>query len=791
MRVPMRIFKWLQIVFIMPLFAYAQFVDIIDLHHNTSQGLPAPPYAIGAQVSIRGVATVGTGTYSLTNFEIYVQDQTAAINVFVYNSIPQIVNPGDSVLISGKIDQYRGLTEIGDVTEAVVTSSNNPVPEPLVLSCQDVANSFQSDYSEPNEGRLIRINNVHVTNSSSPSFTITDSTGSCILFIDPDTNLPLPQGVFDVIGILKQYDSTEPLSGGYEISPRFISDFIQKNGPILTEQPHEVDINTTSVAFSWTTKTEASTLFKFGESESYELGAIGDSSMVHNHIVTISGLNPATIYQGRAVSSDASGSVQSENVVFSTSSEESSGEIQVYFTRSVETNYANTEYAHGNTDLSQKIIGRMNQAKYSLDVCLYSLSHLNITFAIKNAHDRGVSVRIIHEDENGSDDFNFLRDAGIPIITDKFGNNSGQGYMHNKFVIIDHRGDSNGADDWLWTGSANASYPGSTDNGENMLLFQDETLCAAYTREFNEMWGSETETPNAVDSKFSNRKVDNTPHRFVVGGTWIEQYMSPSDNTENKIINAINTADQSIFFCIYSFTSNSIEKALQDKYYNLPEFWLRGVFDKESIGNYGAAYPDMVGEGAYAWSPPADVHLDALPKLLHHKYLIADASLPDSDPLVETGSHNWSISANTKNDENTLIIHSERIANLYLQEFAARYHEAGGSGDLVTGISEMHDGENSVPMNYSLYQNYPNPFNGTTIIPINVQGLEKKDKIQIEIKNILGRVVRRINVQYPIIGVNRVKWDGKDDFGNSIVSGVYFCSLSGSVSRTIKMLYLK
>ncbi len=264
--------------------------------------------------------------------------------------------------------------------------------------------------------------------------------------------------------------------------------------------------------------------------------------------------------------------------------------------------------------------------------------------------------------------------------------------------------------------------------------------------------------------------------------------MNHSDNSVSRIVDAINTADQSIFFCIYSFTSNSIEKALREKYYNLPGFWLRGVFDKGNINTYGAAYPDMIGEGSYAWSPPADVHLDALSKLLHHKYLIVDASLPDSNPLVETGSHNWSISANTKNDENTLIIHSERIANLYLQEFAARYHEAGGNGDLVTGVIDTKSDDKTGPTDFTLLQNYPNPFNGTTIIPIKVYQ-KLGNNAELEIKNILGRIVRKIILYHPIIGLNKVEWDGKDNMGNSVVSGVYFCSLAGR--KSLKMLYLK
>ena len=54
--------------------------------------------------------------------------------------------------------------------------------------------------------------------------------------------------------------------------------------------------------------------------------------------------------------------------------------------------------------------------------------------------------------------------------------------------------------------------------------------------------------------------------------------------------------------------------------------------------------------------------------LLHHKYAIIDANVPASNPLVLTGSHNWSSNAENNSDENTLFIYNETIANIYLQE---------------------------------------------------------------------------------------------------------------------------
>ncbi|HYX06621.1 MAG TPA: phospholipase D-like domain-containing protein, partial [Bacteroidales bacterium] len=56
-----------------------------------------------------------------------------------------------------------------------------------------------------------------------------------------------------------------------------------------------------------------------------------------------------------------------------------------------------------------------------------------------------------------------------------------------------------------------------------------------------------------------------------------------------------------------------------------------------------------------------------------NKYMVVDQSLPASDPVVLTGSHNWSAAAEDRNDENTLIVHDATIANIYYQNFVKRF----------------------------------------------------------------------------------------------------------------------
>jgi phosphatidylserine/phosphatidylglycerophosphate/cardiolipin synthase-like enzyme len=80
---------------------------------------------------------------------------------------------------------------------------------------------------------------------------------------------------------------------------------------------------------------------------------------------------------------------------------------------------------------------------------------------------------------------------------------------------------------------------------------------------------------------------------------------------------------------------------------------------------------------------------------LHHKYVIIDADSPDDDPVVLTGSHNWSSSAENSNDENTLIIHNDEIANQFYQEYSQRYN------DVTVGIEEFFNNTN--------ISAYPNP----------------------------------------------------------------------------------
>jgi hypothetical protein len=100
-------------------------------------------------------------------------------------------------------------------------------------------------------------------------------------------------------------------------------------------------------------------------------------------------------------------------------------------------------------------------------------------------------------------------------------------------------------------------------------------------------------------------------------------------------------------------------------------------------------------------------------------------------------------------------------------------------------------GETAIlPKPTELFQNYPNPFNPTTLIQFN---LEKPEKVNLEIFNILGQKVRTmLSGEEFAAGPYTFLWDGKDNRGSPLSSGMYFYRLSTpSFLQTKKMALVK
>lgn len=111
-------------------------------------------------------------------------------------------------------------------------------------------------------------------------------------------------------------------------------------------------------------------------------------------------------------------------------------------------------------------------------------------------------------------------------------------------------------------------------------------------------------------------------------------------------------------------------------------------------------------------------------------------------------------------------------------------------------LTEVEEQQYLVPNFFTLSQNYPNPFNPITTIPFNVNSsqfmVHSPIHTTLTIYNILGQRVRVLLDKEISQGEHKLEWNGKDEEGNELCSGIYFYRLEASdYSETKKMVLIK
>ena len=755
--------------------AYGTFRPMSMVKAKDGSGLPL---LNGKYVVVKGIVTVANEFGGPS----YVQDATAGIAVYD-SSVSQNVTEGDEVVLLGVVSPYNGMFELNPCSLLETVSQGNPV-DTISLSISQIKAQPQNGV-ESYECRLIRVSNITkvvttpggstatswTTTGSGTNYDLISGTDTLEVRISTKTNIAgtsVPSSKFDIVGALGQFTTY------YQILPRSYNDIIVEGaGPrIISSAPYEINMTSSSVTFSWQTDAPGNSIVIRGLTTSYT-DTLKDANSVTTHQLTVNGLLPATVYHIKIGSASASGTTYTNDYIVSTSSQSSHGTMNVYFNYPVNTAIARGENAQ-TVSIVDKVLSRINVAQYSIDVALYSLSGTvgtNIAAALVSAKNRGVKVRVIGEaDNSGTTPWAAFGSNGIPIIFDTFdATNAGAGLMHNKFFIIDLRDSTSDTTSWVVTGSWNATDPGNNNDAQNVIEIQDKALANAYTIEFNEMWGSNTDTPNAANSRFGAHKQDNTPHCFIINSVPVELYFSPSDGTTSKIIKTLNKALHSVDFGVMTFTRTDIANVLVAE--KNADIKVHGVMDNRT--DQGSVFDTLVASGV-------DVHLkgSAITGIFHHKYGIVDAESSYPNQYVITGSHNWSSSAENANNENTLIINSQRIANLYLQEFSARYTEAGGT-DVLTRVAMINS---AVPLTFHLSNNFPNPFNPTTNFEFS---LPKSGTVSLKVFDIIGREVATLVNEVKPAGTYQVTWNA-----TRLATGVYFFKLQSGTSIDVKKAML-
>ncbi len=310
---------------------------------------------------------------------------------------------------------------------------------------------------------------------------------------------------------------------------------------------------------------------------------------------------------------------------------------RVYFTDPLTIN----DPANYSNSIEQRLIEFIDVSQTSIHIASFEFDLIPVAEALIAAHNRGVDVRWVTDDEHGLEadtepgggQFAMLQNAGIEVRSD-----TRSALMHNKFWIFDG--------EVLWTGSTNITKNGIFVQDNNTIVFEAPELAAIYEREFQEMW----------DGEFGPRSPSQLADQSVViNGTPIQVIFTSEDPVlETTIIPLLNGATASIRFLAFSFTDYPLANAMIQRAQQGVD--VAGVFDKTQAGGRGAEFGTLFCAGV-------PVRHDGNKQFMHNKVIVVDAR------YVVTGSFNFSTSAEESNDENVIIIDNPEIAQLYLQDF--------------------------------------------------------------------------------------------------------------------------
>jgi phosphatidylserine/phosphatidylglycerophosphate/cardiolipin synthase-like enzyme len=319
-------------------------------------------------------------------------------------------------------------------------------------------------------------------------------------------------------------------------------------------------------------------------------------------------------------------------------------------------------------DLVSVIVDFIAGAQDSLDIAVQELDDEVIAQAVLDARFRGVSVRVVLEQD-------YLLTAPLPEVVQREGETLAEArhrvawgeqagnrslepnrrilaallrsnvdvkadynpaIFHQKFVIRDHRRTA-GERSAILTGSANFTTTDCHRNLNHLVVFHDPRICREYVREFEQIRAG----------RFGRGEHGEVPRAFNVAGVPVKVLFAPDHAPELEIMKQMLKAVSRVDFAIFTFSGSS---GIDDAMVALADAGRRitGAMDPGQGAQYWAATHDLDRAGIELFFPRRE---PAFGKL-HHKLVVVD------ETTTIAGSFNYTAPANDYNDENVFVLGS-------------------------------------------------------------------------------------------------------------------------------------
>ncbi len=336
--------------------------------------------------------------------------------------------------------------------------------------------------------------------------------------------------------------------------------------------------------------------------------------------------------------------------------------------------------------LLEALVAFLGQAKtgWSVHGAIYEFQWPAALAAVKAAHQRGAKVKILFDDIEGATG---PRKANRKAIADAQIKNLCQGrangkLMHNKFFVLS----KNDKPLAVWTGSTNLSENGIFGHSNLGHIAEDPVVAQVYLDYWERL---NDDPPVGADYRDANMEATPAPPEpwdgetsvvFSPRGTKLDSlvwYAEVASEAKKGLFMTFAFGMHKSFKAVYMQDDDVLRMALLETAVNSPKTAAQDKKDVQTLRNRAnvvVAIGNRIVTNAFdRWlAEMAQVKEDVHVHWIHTKYMLVDPL--GADPIVISGSANFSKASTDTNDENMLVIRGDkRIADIYFGEYIRLY----------------------------------------------------------------------------------------------------------------------